>query len=143
MEYNDQDAYNKRLLVETLKRGKKPKRAGLGTRLYHLAGFTDHIYCVLHRDVKDKKHLSVRLRYTKWAVFTRQNMDNLHSKEMHEIFTKYLGEYVISGRDNSYCVEVFFSPDVEINWGALDLALREKYPNNHTIDNKGFVHIKY
>jgi len=149
------DQYNKTLFLETIKTGRTPKRSGLGTRLYLLAGFTNIVYTTCKRNLKVKNYNSSKLQHvsvnglTNRIEFSRNFynpyykhdvVSNLKSAKMHGVLERFLGEYYFETRI-AYAF-VYFKPDVEINWGELDHDLRIKYPNKTRVDKRGFVYYK-
>jgi hypothetical protein len=144
------DQYNKNVFLESIKTGKTPKRAGLGTRLYLLGGFDRiHLPCHVERNANppfeiniDLPHLTNRLCYriNIWNSNPNEIVYDLYSNKMRQIYTKYLGEHHVT---RNWCfVFVHYNPSIEINWGVLDHDLKEMYPKNHRIDKRGFVYHK-
>ena len=69
-----QDIYKKKLFLETIKNGKTPRRSGLGTRLYNLAGYTDSIYCNIESNMP-VKYFKAKPNLTKVLCYNR-NCEN-------------------------------------------------------------------
>jgi len=144
------DTYKKKLFLETIKNGKTPRRSGLGSRLYLLAGFTGHIPCtmepVYHKTFPAfKRHLTKVLRYPKttytWGKPRSWDLyKDLETPQMQNVFKKYLKDYYISSRATGYYV--YFDPRVTESWGVLDADLLKVHPNKCKISNKGFIYFK-
>lgn len=150
-EQNLEQEYKKKLFLETIKTGKTPKRSGLGTRLFHLAGFTDNIACTVEptnntaRMFNEHKHFTKCLRFSVlegFAAFNNQKCyrDKLQSAAMHIAFKKYLKEFRVIRTSIYYMV--YFDPRQVADWAILDADLLALYPKRCRIDKRGFVYLK-
>jgi hypothetical protein len=149
MESDLENEYKKKQFIHAIKTGKIPTRSGLGTRLYLLAGYTkNRPYCTLENceppllEHPKKEHFTKRLCYSK-HVYSMENGEiekHLHSKDMINVFDKYLKNYEIV-RHWAY-VFVYFDPKNSPSWAILDEDLKNKYPNNYIVDKRGFIQYK-
>jgi len=154
MDYKEK--YNQTLFLETIKTGKTPKRSGLGTRLMLLAGVTNPVLSTLKKNIKkplkgneleyvfgETTKLNRIEFYKNTFVYggTYRIQNDIIGDAAKAVFYKYLGRHLI--KSNGAYVFVFFSNDIEINWGDLDEALKLKYPKSHRIDKRGFVYFDY
>ena len=150
---DSKEKYNQVVFLETIKTGRAPKRSGLGSRLYLLAGFTGPILCNSKKNVQPNKKIrdskvseyTSRLEFYKniWTPMGIHGkvVENLMSNNMKNVLTKYLGShYLVNGSAYFY---VYYKPDVVINWGQLDEDLRIMYPTKCRIDKRGFIYYKY
>lgn len=140
-----QDIYKKKLFLETIKNGKTPRRSGLGSRLYNLAGYTDSIYCNIESNMP-VKYFQTKPNLTKVLCYNRNsyngsNMINLAPKltsdKMVQVFEKYLKEYYIHRHWNY--IMVLFDPSKVACWSIMDNDLKLMYPKNHMVNKHGFV----
>jgi tRNA G10 N-methylase Trm11 len=142
-----EDLYKKRLFLETIKNGRTPKRSGLGLRLYHLAGFTDNIYCTVE-PIKKLKRWDLKSHLTKalyYSIFTHDSIrnkikTNLESDKMLRVFQKYLKDF--DTRFYSFRFSVSYDPTKVACWSELDNDLKLMYPKNHIVNDVGFIYYR-
>jgi hypothetical protein len=149
MESDLEENYKKNAFIHAIKTGKVPARSGLGSRLYLLAGFShDRVpYCTLEncdfpKEYPDKTNLTKRLAYNRYVYSIKESSfdDAISSKDMRNVFDKYLKDYEIIHHWNY--IFVYFDPTNMPSWAVLDNDLKLKYPNNHRVDKRGFVYYK-
>lgn len=147
---NLEEVYRKRLFLQTIKNGKTPKRSGLGTRLYHLAGFKDFVHCNIESIINNKyvkiahPNLNRVLHYSTYQPFgstLNKIQINLASDEMHRTFQKYLKHFVIVARWGTQ-VLVYFDSEKVSSWAVLDEDLKSVHPKNYKVSKNGFVYYK-
>jgi len=147
MESEFEEIYKKKQFLHALKTGKVPLRAGLGTRLWLLAGFNKgRVYCTVEKcdppltDNEDTLSFTKRLCFSKTTYLTPTIVDKLHSQQMRDTFKKYLKSYEIV--NHWAYIFVYFDPKNTPSWAILDEDLKNKYPNNYVVDKRGFIQYK-
>jgi len=150
MDSDIEEAYKKNQFIHAIKNdGKIPTRAGLGTRLYLLAGYTrNRPYCTLEKcdaplsEHPDKESFNRRLCYSRQVYNMTSGVidDHLFSNNMKNVFEKYLKDYALIRHWNY--IFVYFDHKNTPSWAMLDNDLKLMYPNNHRVDKRGFIYYK-
>lgn len=136
-------SYEKRAVFTTIKKGKQPRRTGVGERICVLLNKPTRSlnpYSTLSKVVPQlAEGYDYCLAYTTRTPYmlNDRSLSFFDEPSNQEILQRCLGDYKMEYRYNSK-VLLFFKKK-NLSWARLDWELIQKFPHNHHIKN-GFVY---
>lgn len=137
------EEYKKKQFLNAVKNGKKAIRRGLATRLFHLAGYVrsgyDLPWSTLRKTYKNEFDTLMEINtmggYDGTSEYKHAAVQDIN---FHKILSLFLGKHDLLS--NGYDYNLFYNKS-KICWGILDEALKIAYPDNHKINENGFVYL--